>query len=603
MNFFKTKFNKKIISLGLIGIFSLSFVGLLPQAVFADQALATKLRANANKQLNGVTSDYNRMVKDFWFGVAHPLKTWGDPMKTLAGEQEDSVGPSVWLVQKASDFLMWTVSEELYDEVFFSKEAKAGVTQAWEAVRGFINMFYLLILIFLAITTILQINKFNDKKLFFNVIVSAILVNFSMAITLVVIDFSNLIMVYFASAIHDINLGNFFFDKMGYAKNILVNPDSTLLTIGTNMIGFIINIITAVMLFFVGISLLIRLIAYWVLIILSPLAFFSIAVPGSNGFQEWKDKLINYSFYGPIMLFFIWLSMALSTYLNNAFQQASGIEGTNGFVKFLTSYITVIYLLYYGHDKSKAMAKKAGDTVGMLMDKGGQYAVTAGKGAALATGVGAAGYFGGKYLYTGMKARAGEGKYTRLLTKEGRKKSEEEFKRSAEKRFASSGKRESMDFQQASTTIDDWKKSGKDIDNEDFLKDKLVNGNKKEQQAAMVQLATLGKLGKKMKDKDGVERSIYDIAKQKAGSNKFFNKALDRSAGKNSEAAMLEYYTKEYNSSNPSDESKTFIMRRMKGLIKEYNRINPGSAIDEKDAVAVDGFMKSMFAGTRRRKS
>ena len=509
-------------------------------------------------------------------------------------------GFDVFLVNTASRLLGWSVSAKLYEDVFFSATAREGITMAWKSVRGFVNMFYLLILIFLAIATILRINKFGDQKLFFNVIISAILVNFSLPITLVVIDFSNLIMTYFASAIKDVGVVNSFYNNTQYATT-LADPGFWTRQ-GTAIAQFIINIVMGVMIFFTAVALLIRLVAYWVLIILSPLAFFCIALPNSSGFNEWRDKLMYYSFFGPIMLFFIWLALALSTYLRGSFNEAA-IQGEDTkFVTFIISYIVVLYLLYYGHDKSKTMAAKAGEFAGKVMTQGGEYAVKMGKGAGVVATLGAplAGKYAGEYLYTGMKKRMEEGKYTRLATSEGRKKAKEDFDRSAEYRGASPDKKEAMEFQQADTIITDWKKEGKDVEREDFLKDKLLNGNKKEKNAAMMQLATLGKLGKKMKDKNGVEATVYNIGKEQAGKNKFFNKALDRSAGKNSEGAMLEYYAKDYTSGKPTTESREFIKSKMKDLIEVYNKKHTASYdinYDSSNASSVDKFMKDKFAG------
>ncbi len=593
-DFFRRKFNRKMLNLLflILIIFGTLFGGY---NVFATKSM------NPVANWLGVSKE----ELDDRFLATGQSDVSMSPINNYDEEDNNLANPSVWLVKIANDFLIWTVSEKLYNEVFFSDIAKEGITQAWEAVRGFINMFYLLILVFLAITTILRINKFNDKKLFFNVIVSAILVNFSMAITLVVIDFSNLIMMYFASAIQGVDPVNHFFKEAGMSKNYIGDADANwLLENGSKMIGFIINIIMAVMILFTAISLLIRLIAYWVLIILSPLAFFSIAIPGSNGFKEWSDKLIHYSFYGPIMLFFIWLALALSSYLNQAFTHANEIGGLEGFMKFLTSYIMVLYLLYYGHDKSKTMASKAGDFAGKIMDKGGQYAVKAGKGAATLGVVPAAQLAAktpwAKAEFAGMKARMNEGKWTRLATKEGREEAQGEKDFDAKLKYASGDKKQALEMQRAEKTLSGWKEGGKDIENEDVLASKLRSGNVVEQQAAALQLAKLGKLGI---DSTG---NRYTDAKKVVSKNKFLDKAIERSAGGNSKVAQYMHHYNNSTSTTPSTTSTEFVDKKITAAIEAYNNNLPttpagvAARVDATNNSSRRNFINSQFGGNKR---
>ncbi len=509
--------------------------------------------------------------------------------------------PSVWLVQIASALLQWTVSEELYNEVFFSDIAKEGITQAWEAVRGLINMFYLLILVFLAITTILRINKFNDKKLFFNVIVSAILVNFSMALTLVVIDFSNLIMTYFASAIQGVDPVNHFFREVGMSKNYIGDADTSwFLENGSKMIGFIINIIMAVMILFTAISLLIRLIAYWVLIILSPLAFFSIALPGSNGFKEWSDKLIHYSFYGPIMLFFIWLAMSLSTYLNGAFANASEIGGTEGFTKFLTSYITVLYLLYYGHDKSKAMASKAGDFAGKIMDKGGQYAVKAGKGAGIVATGGlpvlakrhaVANYVGAKALMKKMG-----------IGEEAGKEKQHEIDTIAKARWTGGDVKQAksrLEMEAIEKTKADLKDKV-DLKNRDQVLNLLNNGSNNEKKMAAQIAAQEGWL-----DGDNLGTALKIAEK-----NKLLTQSIKAGAGAKNKISSMNYNLAEYAASAKDSDAEKGVHGNIKSLMMaravREGKKELADEIDKKSRLSkeeVNSFVSRQFGDGERKKA
>ncbi len=509
-----------------------------------------------------------------------------------------NIGP--WLIQKASGLVMWTVSSDLYDGVFFSEGARRVLSFIWGVVRDFVNMFYLLILIFLAITTILRVNKFSDKKLFFNVIVSAILVNFSLPIALAVIDFSNMLMDFFATAItntlHGKDIGTFMLSYSHYSTSIsLMN----LIRSGAASIAqFVIEVAMAVMLFFTAISLLIRLVAYWVLIILSPLAFFSIALPNSDGFREWKDKLLNYSFYGPIMLFFIWIALLLLAELgtilatvNSASKWTTGESGK--WLAFIVPYITVMYLLYYGHDKSKSMAAKAGDTVTKIMDRGKDYAVKAGKGAAIATPLGGLGYLGyqygksrGKAEYVGMKTAMESGKYGKigkLLTKKGREKEQEEVEFRAKMRYAKKSQKDKLRMEEIYKTKKELQDKGVNLNDRDYILNLLDSGTDKEKRMAANIAA----------EKGWLKGDAYAKAMKIAGDNELLKSSINATAGNKNKFAVFKYNLDNYKQ-NP--EKIKYIKDKLKKVMNESEIDNFLSEVDDDEIKrrTMFGIMKGM---------
>ncbi len=501
----------------------------------------------------------------FWNSFRHPFTVNDASDLPLAGDDgygfgEDdeeydaslNIGP--WLIQKASELVMWTVSSDLYEGVFFSEGAKRVLSFIWGVVRDFVNMFYLLVLIFLAITTILRVNKFSDKKLFFNVIVSAILVNFSLPITLAVIDFSNILMDFFATAItntlHGKDFATFILSHSHYSTSFsLMN----LVRGGVaSIVQFVIEVAMAVMLFFTAISLLIRLIAYWVLIILSPLAFFTIALPNSNSFQEWKDKLLNYSFYGPMMLFFIWIALLLLAELgtilatvNGASKWASGETGR--WLAFIVPYITVMYLLYYGHEKSREMSVKAGDTVTKIMDKGKDNAIKWGKNVGT-WGMAPLVESHAKAQYTGIKSRMMQNDLARQIFKEGREQKQKEREQIATAAWESGGlnpfggkrkeakkhARDSIEVRRMKEKEKAMEEAGFDWENRDKVINLAENGRGIEKKIANIKRAEKGWAG----GKDDAKNVISAL-----GGNKQLKDQAIREMKKNgNEYSVMNYY-------------------------------------------------------------
>ncbi|GEM_PF-6386328 len=493
------------------------------------------------------------------------------------------------LLELANDFLRWTISPGLYENVFFSDVAKEAVLGAWKVVQGFVNMFYLLILIFLALATILQINGFNDKKLFVKVILSAILVNFSLPITVFVIDLSNIFMNYFASAIHSTSVANVFFDSTQYEQ--LTKNLGFFSSIGMDIFSAIIYSIVIVMLLWTAAALLIRLVAYWVLIILSPLAFFSLALPGSSGFKEWKDKLVHYSFFGPIMLFFIWLSLYLLNSLKAAFLKHPEPTSYSKLVVFIVGYITGIYLLYYGHDKSRTMASKAGDLAGNFMGKAwahgaktGKFMATAGPLGMMAKSYGKAGYEGGRAFLKKHKA-------TSWLTKEGREEKQKERDEMAKSLATGKGSlkeryqrtKDRQEMKKISDKEKEMLEAGYDLDNIDELK-RLRDGGGLEGKVAAKRLAEKGKLG----GEGELEKAI-----NVAGDNELLRKHILTKTSDKNKVAYMNYNLKHY---SDNEDSKKFVNDMYKKAIEEYNKNNPDAEVvyDPDSERDIDRFLVAM---------
>src|SRR3989344_9659875 len=82
-------------------------------------------------------------------------------------------------------FIFYSTSDDAYNDVF--------VTKAWGAVRDIANIFFIIALLYIAIKTILNLGNSNSKKLLTYVIIVALVINFSLFFTKVVIDASNVI--------------------------------------------------------------------------------------------------------------------------------------------------------------------------------------------------------------------------------------------------------------------------------------------------------------------------------------------------------------------------------------------------------------------------
>ena len=102
-----------------------------------------------------------------------------------------------WLISYGYTLLTAAVNMAL-DPNWFQIDA---VLNGWRLVRDFANIWFILILLFIAIGTILRAQSYQAKKLLPTLIMVAMVINFSLPITGFIIDISNIISFQFLKAI------------------------------------------------------------------------------------------------------------------------------------------------------------------------------------------------------------------------------------------------------------------------------------------------------------------------------------------------------------------------------------------------------------------
>jgi len=240
------------------------------------------------------------------------------------------------------------------------------VQTGWEVSRDFANIFFIALLIYVAFCYILRINSKNSQKILVNVIVMAILINFSLMIGGIIIDFSNVFFNYFVfgstanqqssadkgsalsySLANALKLNTFTetlqksqteIDEQReelYEKVKAENPtqaemeawvssqmreDTNMIFLGVIRIIFIIIFSFVIILALGGLvgTLFIRLFWLWILLILAPLAWvlgiMPIPVIGTYA-KQWWSNFLKWCFVAPIVGFFIFLALTIANNL------------------------------------------------------------------------------------------------------------------------------------------------------------------------------------------------------------------------------------------------------------------------------------------------
>ncbi|MBI2984255.1 MAG: hypothetical protein HYY50_01375 [Candidatus Kerfeldbacteria bacterium] len=194
------------------------------------------------------------------------------------------------------------------------------VKTGWTIVRDITNMFFIIALLVIAAGTILRIENYRYNRLLARVIVMAFLVNFSRLIAGFFIQSAQVVMLTFVNAYKDAFFGNFahlfgldsvlrFASEPGPVVERVVDFGIILISL---LAGLALLVVSLVVSLAIAIILAIRIIALWILVIFSPLAYALRILPNTEGFsRRWWSEFGKYVTVGPVMAFMLWLSLAI----------------------------------------------------------------------------------------------------------------------------------------------------------------------------------------------------------------------------------------------------------------------------------------------------
>jgi len=292
------------------------------------------------------------------------------------------------------------------------------IPQAWGVVRDVSNIFFILVLLYIAIQTILGMGH-ETKKMIAQVVIMALLINFSMFFTEVVIDSSNVLALIFYNKL-DVNKSrpnesstasqkdisgeiyrNFDVTTLLTKENLDKFKSTTIngkiyqqeglpfgATLGLMLIAGTIMLFAAYTFFIAGFSFLGRLVELWILIIFSPFALMSSTLPilekiNYVGWKSWLEKLLATSFMAPIFMFFLYFIFLLLPHMSGF------VQGDGAISMILTMLIPALLLLALLL-KATHYAKKGSGYFGEILSKGGEalagMAIGAATGGAAALG-------------------------------------------------------------------------------------------------------------------------------------------------------------------------------------------------------------------------
>jgi hypothetical protein len=253
-----------------------------------------------------------------------------------------------------SAFLLWLSAELLETVISYSVldlkqyiDPGSGVAEAWKVMRDFGNMFFIFILLYTAIMTILGLGGGDIKKIIVRVVIFALLINFSFFFTKVAIDASNIVSIAFYKQIvrtpcgessePAVNIGGAFMCHLGltelFGQKALTYGAETFgsgidgaaalmrfATLGSGLMLMLAIILTAAMAMF-----LVRFVTIILLLVLSPLAFAMKALPNDKYSDMWTHKLFENCVAAPAFMIMTWITLKVAASITNG-QQGSIID-------------------------------------------------------------------------------------------------------------------------------------------------------------------------------------------------------------------------------------------------------------------------------------
>lgn len=192
------------------------------------------------------------------------------------------------------------------------------VTKGWIILRDLCNMFFILILLVIAFATVLGSENYNYKKYLFPLIYMAILINFSKMIAGFFIDVSQVIMLQFVNGFKYAAAGNLIssFGMQDLLALRKIDPQATSQMSSEILVSLMLALamlVTAVVV--VGVIVvvfLLRIIALWILVMVSPIAYLAQATPGGQSYSSmWWSTFSKYLIAGPALAFFLWIALAI----------------------------------------------------------------------------------------------------------------------------------------------------------------------------------------------------------------------------------------------------------------------------------------------------
>ncbi len=191
----------------------------------------------------------------------------------------------------------------------------------WEVVRNVCNIFFIIGLITIAIATLFRLEGYQFRHLLVQLIIAALLVNFSLVIAQAILGLADTIQSQFLpnnvevirSLARDLmvsNIRNVAFSGDFASFGQFSSTVSLLFYVSMSIASF--GVFSAIAVFLV-----VRIVALWIYLMVSPIAYVAGVIPSTAPYRgKWWGEFLKYAFFTPIMAFFLNMTAVISSTMN-----------------------------------------------------------------------------------------------------------------------------------------------------------------------------------------------------------------------------------------------------------------------------------------------
>lgn len=316
----------------------------------------------------------------------------------MAGLGSVLITLTAWLLKVVGllfNYLLWYTVIAFGDSTngFLTKDILTGINTTWTVFRDIANILIIGLFTFIAISTILGNHEFGAKKMLAKALIIAVLINFSLLFTKMIIDVSNFTAYQFYAAaggtigvtkpadsggtlsFKQDGIGGTFIKFLGVTsisdtfdklKSGADAQDSGWITLLHGLFGATMLLATALVFLYGSFLLVSRAILIVFLLITSSLAFAAYLLPksiqGSYGWSTWWNSLVKTAVFAPLLMMFLWATINLATKLNPGGKGTLGAlmtDPTNGGnLSALFGYIIILGLLFASFQISSSFSSK-----------------------------------------------------------------------------------------------------------------------------------------------------------------------------------------------------------------------------------------------------
>ncbi len=309
-----------------------------------------------------------------------PIKTdaVGDLTGGIAGLLSTVVRFLVLMITQVlysiTHYLTIPVIQVVLDMKVHDSSFSAVILSGWVFVRNVMNIFFILAMLIISLATLFRVSgdKYNYKHLLPELVLMALLINFSLVIAQLILGIADTLQAQFLPNNKDV--------LSALAYQMMVKPNMNLAIApwqGTlsDVVSSIFYLFFAVAAFFTFMILagflVIRVVFLWFLLLTSPAAYGLRVLPQTHHYaEEWWTYFLKYAFFTPIVGFFLHivasLTIAQSEYIAKVTQNSINTSthvSLGQFVANALSNVLIIFFLYLAIEVAEGFGVKGANTL------------------------------------------------------------------------------------------------------------------------------------------------------------------------------------------------------------------------------------------------